>query len=193
MPPLGETASTFDESFEMVSFVLGGIPVAEPEDDWRPPTQLADGPADARERAESRCDPIRGGSMGKPEAAETQRRYGAQGPPDNPDPHLARTAVTQPWDAWTGGQHPVGGWGGDLEAPVVAYGRNDSLGNDERSARGNTWGDDLGTALGSPGAGLGRRVLCDHCGDVGLGLAREDSGTSLGGTTGTESAAARLR
>jgi hypothetical protein len=51
------------------------------------------------------------------------------------------------------------------------------------------WGDEIGVAFGSPGAGIGRDELCDTCGDSGLGRHRDDDlPTAPGGATGTERA-----
>jgi hypothetical protein len=196
VPPLDETPLDFDRTVELVSFLPAGTANAEPEEDEVRAVTAAESSPDGLERVDSRCDQTPGGSMGKPDAAHTHLHFGVQGPADNPDPHFARSTSSRgEWEyfsvSWA---RPLDGWwGGELEAPVVFFGRDDSLGNDVRSARGNTWGDDLGAAFGSPGVGTGRRVLCDHCGGVGLGVGRWESGDSGGGTTGTESAAARLR
>src|SRR5262249_8680221 len=59
-----------------------------------PRTPAEDAP-DGRERMDCRC---RGdaGSMGELTARRVDKRYGVQGPNDNPDPHLAR-APGQHW------------------------------------------------------------------------------------------------
>ena len=46
------------------------------------------------------------------------------------------------------------GAGGDPNAPTAPWGRDDSLGNDPMSARGNMWGDDIGDSFGAGGLGL---------------------------------------
>ncbi len=46
------------------------------------------------------------------------------------------------------------GAGGDPDAPTAAWGRDDSLGADPLSARGNMWGDDIGDSFGQGGLGL---------------------------------------
>lgn len=46
------------------------------------------------------------------------------------------------------------GAGGDPNAPTAPWGREDSLGNDPLSARGNMWGDAIGDAFGAGGLGL---------------------------------------
>jgi tetratricopeptide (TPR) repeat protein len=46
------------------------------------------------------------------------------------------------------------GAGGDPNAPTAPWGRDDSLGNDPMSARGNMWGDQIGSSFGAGGLGL---------------------------------------
>jgi hypothetical protein len=139
---------------------------------------------DDRPIVNSRCADEHGGSMGDPVVGKARRRYGVQGPADNADPHLARWAAWR--DAWESyiGLTPRP-WGGDPTAPVVAWGRDDSLGNDAKSARGNLWGDDIGMAIGSPGAGIGHREICATCGGSGRGM--RSYPTEEGGPTLTQS------
>jgi len=159
------------------------ITAAEPEeDDWHA-EQVAERAPDGEERSDSRCGELRGGSMGKPTAAQASRRYGIQGPTDNPDPHLARASYTYASVqlSWTG--PPQSDVVDNGDTPVVPWGREDALGNDRMSARGRMWGDDYGETFGSPGAGLGRHRLCETCGDTGAGVAL-GLGTSAGGAPG---------
>lgn len=94
------------------------------------------------------------GSMGNPNTRDTGKRYGVQGPADNPDPHIARQAALR--EAAEFGM--IGllntGAGGDPDAPTAPWGRDTSLGNDPLSARGNMWGDSIGDAFGAGGLGL---------------------------------------
>jgi len=94
------------------------------------------------------------GQMGNPVSHASNMRYGVKGPQNNPDPHLARQAALQ--DARDFGM--VGllntGAGGDPNAPTAVFGRDDSLGTDPMSARGNMWGDSIGDAFGAGGLGL---------------------------------------
>lgn len=185
IPPLGDVK--LDEALDQpryLSFPFQDT-AADPDEAEPLATTLARGDPDEEEPAESRCGEARGGSMGHPEAATAARRYGVQGPIDNPDPHLALAAL--------GGEisftpllftRPATSWGGDLRAPTAPWGRDDSLGNDPRSARGHLWGSDIGEALGSPGTGVGLTALCDACGASGRGASLH--GTAPGGPTGTE-------
>jgi len=94
------------------------------------------------------------GSMGNPSSHATNMKYGVKGPQDNPDPHIARQAALQ--DAREFGM--IGllntGAGGDPDSPTAVWGRDDSLGNDPLSARGNMWGDAIGDSFGAGGLGL---------------------------------------
>ena len=94
------------------------------------------------------------GSMGNPNTKLTNNRYGVQGPKDNPDPHLAKAAALQEAAQFgmIGLIATMGG--GDPNAPTAPWGREDSLGQDEKSARGNMFGDQIGDAFGAGGLGL---------------------------------------
>jgi len=92
-------------------------------------------------------------SRGNPSASKTNQRYAVAGPQDNPDPHLARLAALR--DAADFGiVGLVGANAGDPNAPVAPWGREDVLGNDPTSARGNMWGDAIGDSFGLDGLGL---------------------------------------
>jgi hypothetical protein len=158
-------------------------------DELPPAITAAERDPDGRERVDSRCDGHLGGSMGEREAAERDRRYGVQGTPDNPDPHLARLPTTGEANHWFGIGLDPKDWGGDPAAPMESWGRDDTFGNDPESARGHMWGGDIGMAFGSPGAGIGLRRYCETCGDDGRGIAAPPvEGTGEGGATGTERA-----
>ncbi|MEO8875698.1 MAG: AgmX/PglI C-terminal domain-containing protein, partial [Polyangiaceae bacterium] len=94
------------------------------------------------------------GSMGNPTTKETGHRYGVAGPQDNPDPHIARqAALKEAAEFGMIGLLNVGA-GADPNAPTAPWGREDSLGNDPMSARGNMWGDAIGDSFGAGGLGL---------------------------------------
>ncbi len=125
------------------------------------------------------------GTMGSPNTAQTGHRYGVEGPHENADPHVARTAALH--DAAKFGL--IGllnqGAGGDPNAPTAIWGRDDSLGNDPMSARGNMWGNTIGDSFGHGGLGLygvgeggggsGEGIGLGNIGTIGHG-----SGTGLG-------------
>jgi pSer/pThr/pTyr-binding forkhead associated (FHA) protein len=94
------------------------------------------------------------GSMGNPNTRDTGHKYGVQGPKDNPDPHLAKQAALQEAAQFgmIGLISTMGG--GDPNAPTAPWGREESLGQDEKSARGNMFGDTIGDSFGAGGLGL---------------------------------------
>lgn len=184
--PLGEVS--LDAAEETLRYD-GALPCiraeAEPTGPEIIPTTLAPRDPDEQEPAESRCGETRGGSMGDLDAAVVARRYGVQGPIDNADPHLSHSAYdTEDSFPSMFTLGPMSRWGGDRHAPTAPWGRDDSLGNDPTSARGHLWGEEIGTAFGSPGAGTGLSIACDTCGMSGRGTSLR--GTAPGGSTGTE-------
>ncbi len=94
------------------------------------------------------------GSMGKPDSRDTNKRYGVQGPKDNPDPHLARQAALAEAANFGMIGLAAANTGGDPSAPTAEWGREDSSGVDDKSARGNMFGDAIGDAFGAGGLGL---------------------------------------
>jgi hypothetical protein len=94
------------------------------------------------------------GSMGNPNTKDTGHKYGVQGPKDNPDPHLAKQAALQEAAQFgmIGLISTMGG--GDPNAPTAPWGREESSGADEKSARGNMFGDTIGDSFGAGGLGL---------------------------------------
>ena len=94
------------------------------------------------------------GSLGNPTTKETGHRYAVAGPKDNPDPHLARQAALN--EAAQFGMIGILATmsGGDPNAPTAPWGREDSLGTAEKSARGNMFGDTIGDSFGAGGLGL---------------------------------------
>jgi hypothetical protein len=122
------------------------------------------------------------GSMGNPTSKATNKRYAVQGPKDNPDPHIARQAALR--EAREFGM--IGllntGAAGDPNAPTAPWGRDDSLGMDDISARGNMWGDEIGDAFGA--GGLGLSGIGEGGGGRGEGIGLGNIGT-LGHGAGT--------
>ncbi|MCU0680776.1 MAG: AgmX/PglI C-terminal domain-containing protein [Polyangiaceae bacterium] len=124
------------------------------------------------------------GSMGNPTTKDTGKRYGVQGPADNPDPHIARQAAIK--EAAEFGIIGLlnAGAGGDPNAPTAPWGRDDSLGTDAMSARGNMWGDSIGDSFGA--GGLGLSGVGEGGGGKGEGIGLGTIGT-LGHGSGTGS------
>lgn len=94
------------------------------------------------------------GKMGKNTAENTGKKYGVQGPQDNPDPHLARMAALK--DAQNFGAIGLlsSGLMGDPNAPTAPWGQDTSSGRDPMSAQGNMFGDAIGDSFGNGGLGL---------------------------------------
>jgi hypothetical protein len=127
---------------------------AEREQEERETEQVADNNADNKEGGTGTRAKGEEGSMGNPNTKDTGKKFGVQGPQDNADPHIARQAALR--EAAEFGM--IGllntGAGGDPNAPTAPWGREESLGNDPMSARGNMWGDAIGDSFGAGGLGL---------------------------------------
>jgi hypothetical protein len=127
---------------------------AEREQEQRDTEQVADNQADNKEGGTGTRAKGEEGSMGNPNTKETGHKFGVQGPQDNADPHIARqAALREAAEFGMIGLLNTGG-GGDPNAPTAPWGREDSLGNDPMSARGNMWGDSIGDSFGAGGLGL---------------------------------------
>lgn len=127
---------------------------AEREQEEKETEQQPDQNADNKEGGTGTRAKGEEGSMGNPNTKDTNKRYGVQGPADNADPHIARqAAMKEAQEFGMIGLINVGA-GGDPNAPTAPWGRDDSLGNDPLSARGNMWGDSIGDAFGAGGLGL---------------------------------------
>lgn len=127
---------------------------AEKEMEEKETEQVTEANADNKEGGTGTRAKGEEGSMGNPNTKSTGNRYGVKGPADNPDPHIARQAALR--DAAEFGMIGLlnSGAGGDPDAPTAPWGRDDSLGNDPMSARGNMWGDAIGDSFGAGGLGL---------------------------------------
>jgi hypothetical protein len=127
---------------------------AERELEEKKTEEVADNNADQKEGGTGTRAKGEEGSMGNPNTSATNKRYGVQGPKDNPDPHIARqAALKEAQEFGMIGLINVGA-GGDPNAPTAPWGREESSGNDPLSARGNMWGDAIGDAFGAGGLGL---------------------------------------
>jgi FHA domain-containing protein len=127
---------------------------AEREEEEKETEQQPDANADNKEGGTGTRAKGEEGSMGNPNTHDTGHKFGIQGPQDNADPHIARQAALR--EAAEFGM--IGllntGAGGDPNAPTAPWGREDSLGTDPLSARGNMWGDTIGDSFGAGGLGL---------------------------------------
>ena len=172
MPPLGATDEdgiSSDQQYLIQQYLQAA---AEKEMEEKETEQVADNNADNKEGGTGTRAKGEEGSMGNPNTKLTGNRYGVQGPADNPDPHIARQAALR--DAAEFGMIGLlnSGAGGDPNAPTAPWGRDDSLGNDPLSARGNMWGNDIGESFGAGGLGLS---------GIGEGGGGRGEGIGLGG------------
>ncbi len=154
VPPMGltdEEGLSRDQQYLIQQYLQAA---AEREQEQKDTEQVAETEADNKEGGTGTRAKGEEGSMGNPNTKETGHRFGIQGPQDNPDPHIARQAALR--EAAEFGM--IGllntGAGGDPNAPTAPWGRDDSLGNDAMSARGNMWGDSIGDSFGAGGLGL---------------------------------------
>jgi hypothetical protein len=172
MPPLGATDEdgiSSDQQYLIQQYLQAA---AEKEMEEKETEQVADNNADNKEGGTGTRAKGEEGSMGNPNTKLTGNRYGVQGPADNPDPHIARQAALR--DAAEFGMIGLlnSGAGGDPNAPTAPWGRDDSLGTDPLSARGNMWGNDIGESFGAGGLGLS---------GIGEGGGGRGEGIGLGG------------
>jgi hypothetical protein len=172
MPPLGATDEdgiSSDQQYLLQQYLQAA---AEKEMEEKETEQVADNNADNKEGGTGTRAKGEEGSMGNPNTKLTGNRYGVQGPADNADPHIARQAALR--DAAEFGMIGLlnSGAGGDPNAPTAPWGRDDSLGNDPLSARGNMWGNDIGESFGAGGLGLS---------GIGEGGGGRGEGIGLGG------------
>jgi hypothetical protein len=126
------------------------------------------------------------GSMGNPNTKAQGKKFGVKGPQDNPDPHIARAAAKK--DAAEFGIIGLlsAGVGGDPDSPTAPWGRDDSLGSDALSAKGNMWGGEIGESFGA--GGLGLSGIGEGGGGRGEGIGLGNIGTiGHGSGTGTGS------
>jgi hypothetical protein len=127
---------------------------AEREEDERLNQEVTETAPDQKEGGTGTRAKGEEGSMGNPNTKDTGHKYGVQGPKDNPDPHLAKQAALQEAAQFgmIGLISTMGG--GDPNAPTAPWGREESSGQDEKSARGNMFGDTIGDSFGAGGLGL---------------------------------------
>jgi pSer/pThr/pTyr-binding forkhead associated (FHA) protein len=154
MPPLGLTDEDGVSASQQYLIQQYLAAAAEKEMEEKKAEEVTDTQADNKEGGTGTRATGEEGSMGNPNTKNTGNKYGVQGPKDNMDPHIARQAALR--DAAEFGMIGLlnAGAGGDPNAPTAPWGRDDSLGNDALSARGNMWGDQIGDSFGAGGLGL---------------------------------------
>ena len=139
--------------------------------------------ADNREGGSGTRAKYEEGIMGDPTIRSASGRYAIQGPRDNPDPHLSHLAALEEARNWGLVGMLNSGLAGNPNAPTAPFGRDEALGSDNLSARGNMWGDDIGPSFGANGLGL--TGIGEGGGGLGEGIGLGSIGTiSHGSGTG---------
>lgn len=191
VPSLGYTNEqelSLDRLYLMQSYLEAA---AEREREAQPPTAGGsaedEGGSGERARGEE-------GQMGKPTTNFRRGRFAVKGNRDNPDPHVARSALLD--EVRDFGLIGIlrSAYAGDPDAPTSPFGRDDALGVDHVSALSNLWGDDIHDSFG---AGLGLTGTGQSGGGPGTGIAVGDIGglasdSGLGMRQGLGNSAGRM-
>lgn len=181
-PPMGIDADENekrDQLFLMQQYLNAS---AEREFETKSTENVAEDKADNKEGGTGTRATGEEGSMGNPNSRDSNKRYGVAGPKDNQDPHIARsTLLREAAEFGMIGLLNVGA-GGDPNSPTAIWGRDESLGTDPISARGNMWGDGIGDSFG--GGGLGLSGIGEGGGGRGEGIGLGSIGT-IGHGAGT--------
>jgi len=158
---------------------------AERESEVQPPEQVANVDPNNQEGSSGTRAKGEEGKLGTPNSQAKTARYAIQGPSDNPDTHVSRQQLLR--EASTGGM--IGLLNtvavSNPNAPTAPWGRDEALGTDEFSARGNLWGDEIGQPYGANGLGLsgtgqGGGGLGDGIGLASIGTIGHGAGTGTG-------------
>jgi hypothetical protein len=133
------------------------------------------------------------GVAGTPNTQQVNNRYAVQGPKDNTDTHLARTAQLQQASQY-GIIGLISTLSSDPNAPTAPWGRDDASGSDDKSALGNLFGENIGEAAGNGGLGLsglgegggghGEGMGLSNIGGLGNGIGVGPGGVGVGRSHG---------
>lgn len=175
-PPLGLTAAEGLNRDDLVLMQQYLDAAAEREQERKLETGASDEQAAGGEPGRRARDDE--GAMGYTRASKLNRRYQIQGPPDNPDPHLARTAMLREATMF-GTVGILNSMLAGPNAPTALWGREEALGVDAQSANGVMWANDFGTAFGA--GGLGLKGSGQGGGGPYEGIGLSNVGTVLGG------------
>jgi hypothetical protein len=189
VPPLGITedeAVTRDRSYLVKHYLEAAALRAE---EARPTEQTATALPDDHEGGTGVRALGEEGRMGSTVAKNKRGRFAIEGPKENQDVHVARDELISEASKFGIIGLLAGGIARDPDAPTAPWGRESSLGNDEVSALGNMWGDDIGASFGYGGLGLsgigeggggrGEGIGLGHVGTIGHG-AGTGSGQGFG-------------
>jgi hypothetical protein len=175
MPPLGindAEAMEKDQLFLMQQYLNAS---AEREQEAREESTTVEDNTNSNEGGTGTRAIGEEGSMGNPNSRATNKSYTIAGPSNNKDIHIAREAALR--DASTFGMIGLLNTGstGDPNVPTAPWGRDDTLGSDLLSARGNMWGESPGEAYGA--GGLGLSGIGEYGGGKGEGIGLGSIGT----------------
>jgi hypothetical protein len=155
MPPMGSVDDDGITAEQQYTLQTKLNAIAEKESERKEEERVADA-QEPSEKAGGTGAKAQGseGAMGSMTSKKTGGHYGIEGPKDNQDVHVAKAAALR--DAASFGMIGIlaAGGGGDPDAVTAPWGRDDSLGNDPKSALGNMWGASLDESAGSGGLGL---------------------------------------
>lgn len=122
--------------------------------------------------------PGEAGAAGKEDSPEVNKRVAVKGPVDTPQLELSRSEVLKLAEEFGIVGILKGGISSDPNAPTSMFGRDITLGNNELSANGNLWADEIGEAGGNGGLSLVGPGLGGGFGD-GAGISIGDVGRGL--------------
>ena len=154
MPPMGmgdEDGITAEQQYMMQQAfqTIAEREAEAPKEDSAASNQPAEsqGGSGARSKGDE-------GKMGSQTSNATNGRYGLEGPKDNVDVRISKSAALR--DAAEFGLIGIlnTGSGGDPNAIHAPWGGLDSLGNDPKNALGNMWGESINESGGIGGLGL---------------------------------------
>jgi len=183
MPKLGaDDSDAIDrDRVLMMKKLLNGAAAREMEErdstEASAPSSEPQGGTGAAEKGEA-------GSMGKRSANDAGHRYGVR-PKDSPDPHLARQTALRNAADFGVIAYVAAGQGGDPNAPISAWGRTNSSGQDDKSALGKMFGNDIDDSMGAGGIDLSGVGPSGGGWEVGIGV-RNIGGLDPGEGTGPD-------
>lgn len=137
--------------------------------------QPQDGASGQRDGGTGQAAAGESGKMGSVTSRNSNGKWGAAGPKDNPKVELSKAdAIAMAQSFGMIGLLNTGA-GGDRNAPTTPWGDMTTLGRDPISAKGNMWGSDFGEASG--GGGLGLTGIGEGGGSDGRGIGLGRVGT----------------
>jgi hypothetical protein len=175
MPPLGSTDEdgiSSDQTYLLQQYLQAA---AEKEQMQKEAELTADTSADDKGGGKGTRAAGEEGSMGDQTSRARSGKWSIKGPRDNPDPHISREAALYDASHFVSIGLLASAGGGDPRAVTAPWGRDETLGNDPLSYRGNMWSSEIGDAFG--GGGLGLSGVGEGGGKNGEGIGLGNVGT----------------